>query len=600
MPVYRSLALSAVAAALVLSDTRAAFSTAQAPPVRWTDETPDAMVEDAVGRATATDATPRAQLAALATVAALSDRAGWGVARKAAERIGAVGQADVRGEAALLVRSLSGEEGSEGAAREEAKLGVVQAVGLLGPFRDTGGGLDAHDGPEAPGASFADGRARYSWGSYEVAWRAVPGAFAGADGVPLDVFVFPRKESCTWVATKLTVATAQKLVVRLAATGQARLVFDGADVARDDAVHESARFDRLAAEVPAAPGAHLLAAKVCAGAIDDDGRVRLRVTDASGAWPAGVSASADLEGTSRPAAKRSAPRVAFERILTPLERALAAATPDVEGRTQVAVLRTLGGADDLRSPRAPGLLAALADGSIDADHLALAAWVAPSGANRSGWLNRAREASTGDPRTRAFVERRLVERHVEAGLADWAVLALRGAKIDAASDAEAALLASQVDVALGTDALRLRAIARLEPIASRSVDPPTDVLETFADLGRAVQRAPVRRSSRGSRAPGRGRVGARARDPGAGASRGDPGGAPGLRGRRGRRGRRGGRGASRGSRGSPRRGARALRAAGPLGAQPRHGVGGALRGDGGRAREPPSRRGGRRRAETRA
>ena len=152
MPVYRSLALSAVAAALVLSDTRAAFSTAQAPPVRWTDETPDAMVEDAVGRATATDATPRAQLAALATVAALSDRAGWGVARKAAERIGAVGQADVRGEAALLVRSLSGEEGSEGAAREEAKLGVVQAVGLLGPFRDTGGGLDAHDGPEAPGA----------------------------------------------------------------------------------------------------------------------------------------------------------------------------------------------------------------------------------------------------------------------------------------------------------------------------------------------------------------------------------------------------------------------------------------------------------------
>ncbi len=483
MHAYRSLALSAVAAALVLSDTSAAFSTAEASAVRWTDETPDAMVEDAVARATAPGASSRAQLAALATVEALADRASWGVAQKAAERIGAAGDADVRGEAALMARTLSGNEGSEGAAREDAKLGVVDALALLGPFRDTGGGLDAHDGPEATAGAFADGHARYSWGSYEVAWRAVPHTFAGADGVPLDVFVFPRKESCTWVATKLTVTVAQKLVVRLAATGQARLVFDGADVARDDAVHEAARFDRLSAQVTATPGAHLLAAKVCAGAIDDDGRVRLRVTDASGAWPAGVTASADLDGTGRPSAgKKPTPRVAFERIATPLERALAGTAPDVETRTQVAVLRTLGGADDLRSPRAPGLLAALADGSIDADHLAMAAWVAPSGANRSSWLNKAREVAASDARTRAFVERRLVERHVESGLADWAILALRGAKIDAATDPEAALLASQVDVALGTDALRLRAIARLEPIAMRTPAPPTDVLETLADL----------------------------------------------------------------------------------------------------------------------
>jgi Transglutaminase-like superfamily len=480
---YRSLAISAVAAALVLSDTHAAFSTTEAPPIRWTDETPDAMVEDAVARATAPNAAPRAKLAALATVASLSDRAAWGVARKAAERIGATGDADVRGEAALMVRSLSGDEGSEVAAREDAKLGVVDAVALLGPFRDTGGGLDAHDGPEATAGAFADGKARYSWGSYEVAWRAVPRSFAGADGVPLDVFVFPRKESCTWVATKLTVTAPQKLLVRLAATGQARLVFDGTDVARDDAVHENARFDRLAAQVQASPGAHLLAAKVCAGALDDDGRVRLRVTDAGGAWPAGLSASPDLDGTPRPSTgRRPLLRVAFERISTPLERALAGAATDVEARTQVAVLRTLGGADDLRSPRAPGILAALADGSIDADHLAMAAWVAPSGANRSGWLNRAREGASADPRTRAFVERRLVERHVEAGLADWAMLALRGAKIDVAGDAEAALLASQVDVALGTDALRLRAIARLASIAAKDATAPTSVLETLADL----------------------------------------------------------------------------------------------------------------------
>ncbi len=482
MHVYRSLALSAVAVALVLADTRTAFSTAPAPAIRWTDETPDSMVEDAAVRGTAPNAGPRAQLAALATVEALSDRAGWGVAQKAAERVGAAGDADVRGEAALLARSLSGDEGSEASAQADAKLGVVDALALLGPFRDTGGGLDAHDGPEASGSTFSDGRARYSWGSYEVAWRAVPPSFAGADGVPLDVFVFPRKESCTWVATKLTVATPRKLLVRLAATGQARLVFDGADVARDDAVHEGGRFDRLAASVQTSAGAHLLAAKVCAGALDDDGRVRLRVTDTTGAWPTGVSASASLDGTgSASTGKRPAPRLAFERVATPLERALGGPSADVEARTQVAVLRTLGGADDLRSPRAPGLLAALAEGSIDADHLAMAAWIAPSGANRSAWLNRARDASAGDARTRAFVERRLVERHVEAGLADWAILALRGAKIDAAPDAEAALLASQVDVALGTDALKVRAIARLEA-ASKSAAPPTAVLETLADL----------------------------------------------------------------------------------------------------------------------
>ena len=166
MPAYRSLALSAVAAALVLSDTRAAFSTAEAPPIRWTDETPGAMVENAVARATAPGATPRAELAALATVAALSDRADWGVAQKAAERIGAAGDAEMRGEAALMARSLAGDKGSESAAREDARLGVVDALAVLGPFRDTGGGLDAHDGPEATGGAFADVRARYSWGSY--------------------------------------------------------------------------------------------------------------------------------------------------------------------------------------------------------------------------------------------------------------------------------------------------------------------------------------------------------------------------------------------------------------------------------------------------
>ncbi len=487
-----------MAVALTLADTRTALSTPSLSPagtvpapVRWTDETPDAMVEDAVLRAVAPGASPRAQLAALATIAALADRAQDGAAQKAFDRVAtATANVDVRGEAALFARMTAADEGTPAGAQADEALGVVDALAILGPFRDTGGGLDAHDGPEAEGQSLGDGRARYSWGAYEVGWRAVPRAFATAEGVPLDVFVFPRKESCTWVETRLTVASDQKLVVRLAATGQARLVFDGTALGRDDAVHEAARFDRLAANVQAAPGTHLLAAKVCAGALDDGGRVRLRVTDAAGAWPQGVTASADLDptpaGPTVATAQRpgTSPRAAlrFARIETPLAHALSDPTGDLDGRMQTAVLRTLGGADDLRSPRAPGSLASLADGTIDADHLAMAAWIAPSGANRSAWLNRARGAASDDPRTRAFVDRRLVERHVEAGLPDWAIATMRGAKIDAATDDEAALLASQVDIALGTDALRLGAMRRLTTVAGAHATTPDAVLDALADL----------------------------------------------------------------------------------------------------------------------
>jgi hypothetical protein len=440
------------------------------------------MIDDALARALASKAPQHAQLAALSTIAALSDRATDGHAAQAFQRVAsdASVSTDVRAEAALLARMVASDEGTEAGIRADEKLGIVTELAILGPFRDTGGGLDAHDGPEASGGAFGDARARYSWGSYEVAWRAVPSSFATAEGVPLDLFVFPRKESCTWVATKLATTSERKLVVRLAATGQARLVFDGVDIGRDEMVHAALRFDRLAGRVRATPGAHLLAAKICSGAIDDEGRVRLRVSDESGAWPQGVTASAELADL--PSRGAGAPRVAREPVATALARAVAEPSAQPDARLDAAILRTLGGADDLRSPRAPGLLASIADGGTEPDRLALAAWIAPSGANRSAWLNRARADRTVDPRTRAFVDRRLVERHLDAGLADWAMAALRGPGIDGAKDVEAALLSSEVDVALGTDALRLRAMRRLAAIAQARPDTPDLVLETLADL----------------------------------------------------------------------------------------------------------------------
>ncbi len=445
--------------ALLVCQAPTARSAPAPSPLRWTDETPDAMVDDAAARALAPGADEPSKMAALATIAELSDRASKDHAQGAMESLAATGSlsAEIRAQAALVGRMMAADEGTEAGERADHRLGVVAAASILGPFRDTGGGLDAHDGPESGAAPFAP-TGRYSWGSYEVAWREVPSPFATAGGVPLDLFVFPRKESCTWLATRLTFASRQSVFVRAASTGQLRLVFDGVEVGRDGNVHESLRFDRLAARVEVDAGEHLLAAKVCSGALDDGGRVRLRVTSDAGTWPEGVQESASL---TRSGGKKH-PTV--RPIATPLARTLEAATPDVDARLDAAVVRTLGGADDMRSPRAPGLLAALAEAPLDADRLAMVAWIAPSGANRSAWLNRARDS--GDERTRAFAQRRLVERHLEAQLSDWATATLRGAKIDQARDAEAVILASRVEIALGTDALRVRAVRRLAAAAS--------------------------------------------------------------------------------------------------------------------------------------
>lgn len=461
------------------STTRAVAATEA---LRWTDATPDAMLLDASGRALAPNAVPRDQLAALATMAALSNRTADGLAESEFGRIAhaAAVKTEIRGEAGLLARMVAADDGTEAGEKANEALGVIDALAILGPFRDTGGGLDAHDGPEAAGASFSDLRASYSWGSYEVAWRAVPRTFAPAEGVPLDVFVFPRKESCSWLATKLTVGSAQPLVVSLASTGQVRLVFDGVDIGRDETVHEALRFDRLAARVHADAGTHLLAAKVCSGAIDDEGRVRLRVTDENGAPPRDVTATADLSG-SAPRSRRP-PALRSDRVATGLQRALTDAASSADAQLEVAILRTLGGADDLRSPRAPGMLAALTDQELGPDRLAMAAWITSSGANRGSWLNRARSSASADAATLAFIERRRVERHLEAGLPDWAMATLTGARIDRADDAEAALLASQVDIALGTDALRLKALRRLQDAAARTSHPPDVLLENLAEV----------------------------------------------------------------------------------------------------------------------
>jgi len=428
---------------------------------RWTGETPDATIEASKKRALA--ATNEAdRLAALSIIASVSDRASHGAALSAVKDVIASlpASSELRGEAAALARALEPNEGSAaGVSSAQSEAGIVTDVSILGPFRDTGGGLDAHDGPETgkSAAAFVDPKAPYSWGTVEVSWRQVPSTFAQARGIPLDLLIHPRKESCTWVASKITVDAKTSLVVRLAAAGTARLVFDGVDVDKSDDVHESMRFDRLAAKVDATPGPHIVAAKICTGALEDTGRVRLRITDDKH-QPLKVKASADLSlqpgesvawGTAKPA-----------KVVTPLVRAAnGKGSPDA--LLAAAIVRTLSGAEDEKSPRAPGQLDALLQNKdLDADRLAIAAWITPFGANKSSRLYRARAAAekTGDQVTKAFVERRLVDQHLEGGTPDWAIATLRGAKIEGKGDGEALLQSARIARALRVDTLGIKAM----------------------------------------------------------------------------------------------------------------------------------------------
>ncbi len=326
-----------------------------APPLRWTDETPDAMIADAKARALSPGAPEADVLAAALVIRALEPRAENGLAAQALGEIAARTTGELSSDVALLSRALAADEGTGAGTEADHRLGVITDLSVLGPFHDTGGGLDAHEGPEAKGAVFADANRRYSWGTVEVAWRPVPPHYATARGAPLDLFIAPRAESCSFVATALTVSSRQPVVVRAAATGSLRLVFDGADVARGDDVQTSAFVDRLAVEVDATPGVHLLAAKVCTGALADDGRVRLRLTDPRG-HPLPLATSSDLTGL----AGIKSPMVGGLRpvrvLETPLTRALRPRDKGVDAQLDAAIARTLGGADDTRSPRAPGIL----------------------------------------------------------------------------------------------------------------------------------------------------------------------------------------------------------------------------------------------------
>ncbi|MCL2779172.1 MAG: transglutaminase-like domain-containing protein [Polyangiaceae bacterium] len=457
-------------------------------------ETPDTMIGNHSARAVG--ATSDADtMASLAVIASLANEASAGVAERAIIDIANAPTVpiEIRSEAALAARALSPSDTTMAGVDKAESAGILTSVAVLGPLRDTGGGLDAHDGPErtpdptgaagvTDAATFTNMHTSYSWGTVKVEWRAVPHVFSQARGTPLDLFVHPRRESCSLVASKIHLDAAKSIIVRLAAAGQARLAFDGVDVAKSDDVDAQGQFDRLAARIDAKAGSHIVYAKVCSGALGDSGRVRLRITDTNYA-PLRVTQSADLtlhDGETIPWGNANAANA--KTLTTPLERAIDPAITTKVGSANAlldaAIVRIMAGADDLKSPRAAGELDAFLQNpqnpnlpALPADAVAMAAILSPSGATKSARLSWARKvaAKDNDTVTMAFVDRRLAELRLDTNMTDWAFATLRGAGIDKQKDSEALVLGAR---------------------ALRDLDVNTLDIQAFRDVAAAFRAAP--------------------------------------------------------------------------------------------------------------
>ncbi|MFI5303080.1 MAG: hypothetical protein ACHREM_33740, partial [Polyangiales bacterium] len=219
----------------------------------WVAPTSDGWIERLGKRAQRDSAAGKpSAVAAMIAIAQIGDDARAGSSRKALDAIAATvtdkstaEAATFAHDAATMSLALSADIGTPSGHAAEAKLGLVSAWRLAGPFKDSSGaGLDKAEGPELAGPSllggkpladkprplsielFRDGSAHWAEGAFEARWTAVPPQLVSARGVPLDVLVYPRKETCTYLASALDVVADGPLVVRVASAGSVRVIFD--------------------------------------------------------------------------------------------------------------------------------------------------------------------------------------------------------------------------------------------------------------------------------------------------------------------------------------------------------------------------------------
>ncbi len=460
-------------------------------PSRWTAATPEALITRARDAAIKGGVD---SLARLVLIASLNEDAGARSARAALRSVARSSSA-VANDAKWLALTLEpakqrpawagiGKLPYDGTAEQ----GLVGSFAVLGPFENTGGGLSRKEGPESAGHDFRS--ADYSWGVYAVRTRRTLLSSMSPRGLPLDLYVHPRKESCSYLSTVVAVAAAERLTIRVATAGAFRLRWDGHDLLKDDEVHEALSVDRAAVNVEATKGDHLLTLKVCSAARPDDGRVRVRLTDASGK-PAALQTSSELARLQR-VLERSRKRTTAPTSSpgrTSLAKALALGPePSPRRALAAALLRTLGGAEDTQSLKSPGLLDRVMDSpDRNTDQLLMCGYVTPFSANRSGWLQQALELakSSGDDAAQALAQRALTLARLRAGLGDLAETSVHAPPLSKAQDAHAKWLRAYVKERLSGSGLKQAALDEMLAIAgAQGGNTPVSVWRAIARLSR--------------------------------------------------------------------------------------------------------------------
>lgn len=439
------------------------------PETAWVAATPDQIIDLSL-RAALKDG-PDA-LARTLMIATFEERATAGKAVAALQEIGK-SNASVAGDARWLAQMLLPEQSTtfsraDAIPRDHGASPLLRTFAILGPFEDTGGGLTRKEGPDKPTHRYLG--ADYSWGVYAVrTQRSIP-ATVTARGLPLDLHIHPRSESCTYLASAVNVPSAMSIQLRIAAGGAFRLSWDGANVAVDETQQRSAIVDRKAVQIEASAGDHVVVLKSCTSAQGDSGLVRVRFTKPDGTDLPLVATSDPAKIDAAVAAmKKRREVVRYKPVLTPLEKGTQTGNEAVptEKALVAAVLLRLGGADDQRSDRAPGLLDTLAGAAdVSTGQLALAGYIAPHTANESGWLAQAHERAqaSGDAPTLAFAQRALVSSRLGTGAVDLAKATADASPLKQATDPHARLLKARLLKALGGAGLRHQSRSALEQI----------------------------------------------------------------------------------------------------------------------------------------
>ena len=256
---------------------------AAAPVDRWTARTPDEMLDLAIRRA---ERGGDGAMAGLALAYSLADRAAAGRARKGlrepqlAPTMTSRPKPDGwRPSSIRIRRRLCPAWFAAGRRSVRFKTPAAASPDTRVPKRPArSGAIPLHRMRGAPTRS-AGARFRAKWSRRE-AFHSISWCIRAKRAARTS----PPRSPC---------ATKRRFVLSVAASGLVRLLWDGVDAGKSEEDHLGLVFDRIAAKIEPTVGDHVLGVKVCSGAPNDEGRVRVRATDASGK-PVELATSADI------------------------------------------------------------------------------------------------------------------------------------------------------------------------------------------------------------------------------------------------------------------------------------------------------------------